>query len=445
VLNVAGQNPGFNLASREYTGRHNKLTIELPPEWGVEPVPVKKKILRSIDYLILWSSLAIGLLVLQAGSLLIPGLSLVEALAVALFGSIIGSAMLAAAGSIGSKYGIPTMVSLRGVLGREGSYLPTLLNVLQLVSWAAFEILIMSDAAMFLGPFLGDYTRYFWIIFFAGCCMFLALGGPVAVVRQWLKKFAVWIAFGATAYITYIVLSKSHEFVLFQGDGSLPIALALDLVIAMPISWWPLISDYNRFSKSEKGAFVGTISGYTFANFWFYSLGALLVLAYPGTDVVRSIVSITFGALALIMLLVDETDNGFADIYSAAVSIQNVSLKFSQRKLIVAITIVSVIIAALLPKEWQLAYESFLLMYIGPAFVPLLGVLFADFYLIRRGEYSVKEFYASAKRLKVKAMVAWAIGIIAYFLFFYVYTAIGSSIPSFIASALSLYALEKAI
>lgn len=419
------------------------MTVKLPPEWGVEPVPAEKKALSSIDFLILWSSLAIGLLVLQAGSLLIPGLSLIEALAVALFGSIIGSAMLASAGGIGSKYGIPTMVSLRGVLGREGSYLPTVLNVLQLVGWASFEILIMSDAAMLLGPFLGYYTRYFWIVFFAGWCMVLALGGPVAVVRKWLERFAVWIAFGATAYITYIALSKPDGFISFQGDGSFPIALALDLVIAMPISWWPLISDYNRFSKGEKSAFVGTIGGYTFANFWFYSLGALLVLAYPGTGVVQSIVSITFGALALIMLLVDETDNGFADIYSAAISIQNVSPKSSQRKLIVVITVVSMVIAALLPKEWQLAYESFLLMYIGPAFVPLLGVLFADFYFLRRRQYEVKEFYASAKSLKIKAIIAWIIGITAYFLF-YAYTTIGSSIPSFIISALSLYALEKA-
>lgn len=417
------------------------MAIKLPPEWGVEPVPVEKKILRSLDYFVLWSSLAIGLLVLQAGGLLIPGLSVIEAVVVALSGSIIGSLMLALAGGLGSKYGIPAMVSLRAVLGMRGSYLPTLLNVLQLVGWAAFEILIMVDAALLLGQFWGNYTRYFWIVFFAGWCMLLSLGGPLVVVRQWLEKFAVWFMYGATVFITYIVLSKSQEFITFQGDGSLPMALALDLVIAMPISWWPLISDYNRFSKSEKGAFIGTTTGYTFANFWFYSLGALLMLAYPGKGVVQSIMSITFGALALLILLVGETDNGFADIYSAAVSIQNVSPKSRQWKLVVAITVVSVIITTFLPREWHLAYESFLI-YIGAVFVPLLGVLFMDFYLVKKRQYDVKEFYTSARHYRIRPIVAWIVGTITYFLF-YTYTTIGSSIPSFVIAALLLYAFEK--
>lgn len=415
--------------------------VKLPPEWGTEPVPPEKRILKSIDYFVLWSSLAVGLLVLQAGGLLIPGLSMLEAVSVALLGSVVGSIMLALAGGLGSKYGIPTMVSLRAVLGLKGSYLPTLLNVVQLVGWASFEILIMADAASLAGPFLGPYTRYFWIFVFAGWCMILCFGGPLVVIRQWLEKFAIWFTYGTTIFITYTILSGSSHLLSSQGNGSLPISLALDLVIAMPISWWPLISDYNRFSKSEKSAFVGTVTGYTFANFWFYALGALLALAYFGESIIRSIVSITFGGLALTILLVDETDNGFADIYSAAVSIQNVSPKSRQWKLIAAITMISIFVAASMPGEWQLAYESFLL-YIGAIFVPLLGVLFVDFYFIKKRQYSLEEFYASTKHYRIKPLVAWLIGVITYFAL-YTYTTIGSSIPSFIVSALILYALEK--
>lgn len=410
---------------------------------GVEPVPVDKRILKSIDYFVLWSSLAVGLLVLQAGGLLIPGLSMPEAIAVALLGSTIGSIMLALAGGLGSRYGVPTMVGLRAVLGLKGSYLPTLLNILQLVGWASFEILIMADAASLAGPFLGPYTRYFWILAFAGWCMLLGLGGPLVVVRQWLEKFAIWFTYGTTIFITYMVLSRFSHLLSFQGDGSLPITLALDLVIAMPISWWPLISDYNRFSRSERGAFAGTVTGYTFANFWFYALGALLTLAYLGESIIQSIVSITFGGLALTVLLVDETDNGFADIYSAAVSIQNVSPRSRQWKLIVAITVVSVFVAALMPGQWQLAYEGFLL-YIGAIFVPLLGVLFTDFYFTKKRQYALEEFYASAVHYRIKPMVAWFIGIVVYFIL-YTYTTMGSSVPSFMVSAFVLYALEKVI
>jgi len=416
--------------------------VKLPPEWGTEPVPAEKRALRSVDYFFLWFSLAVGLLVLQAGSLLVPGLSTVEVIAVAVLGSLIGSLMLALAGGLGSKYGIPTMVSLRAALGLRGSYVPTILNVIQLVGWSSFEILIMANAALLIaGSFLGSYTLYFWVAIFAIFCMLLSIGGPLVVVRQWLGKFAIWFTYGTTAFITYVVLSNSPQILASHGDGTLPITLALDLVIAMPISWWPLISDYTRFSKTEKGAFIGTMTGYTFANSLFYILGALLVLAYAGQTMISAILSITFGGLALAILLVDETDNGFADIYSGAISIQNLRPRIRQWKLIVAITVTSAFLAALIPQSWQLTYESFLL-YIGAIFVPLLGVLAVDFYVIRKKQYSLEEFYSSAKSVKIKPVLSWLVGIAVYFAF-YNYTTLGSSIPAFLASFLMLYVLEK--
>jgi NCS1 family nucleobase:cation symporter-1 len=414
----------------------------MPPEWGTEPVPKNKRVLGFVDYFVLWSSLAIGLLVLQAGGLLVPGLSALAAIGVAVLGSIVGSLMLALAGGLGSKYGIPSMVSLRAVLGRNGSFAPTALNVVQLVGWAAFEILIMANSAMLIaGQFLGPYTIYFWILVFAVWCMVLSLGGPLVVIRHWLEKFAIWLTYGTTIFITYIVLTNYSQLFSSGGDGSLPIALALDLVIAMPISWWPLVSDYNRFSKSGKGAILGTFTGYTFANSWFYALGALLVLSYPGKSIISSIFSITFGGLALAVLLVDETDNCFADIYSGAVSVQNVSPRSKQWKLVITITAISVFLAALIPEYWQPAYQSFLL-FIGGFFVPLLGVVAVDFYVIRRRQYDPEEFYSSAKSLRIKPVVSWLIGLILYFVL-YNFTTWGSSIPSFLGSAITLYVLEK--
>jgi len=419
-----------------------KLAVRLPPEWGTDPVPQEKRILRSFDYFILWSSLAVGLLVLQAGGYLTQGLSLVEIVPIAVLGSIIGSLMLALAGGLGSKYGIPTMVSLRATLGLKGSYAPAILNAVQLVGWTAFEIVIMANSALIVsGPFVGSYTVYFWIGVFAVFCFLLCIGGPLVVVRQWLEKFAIWITFGTAAFLTYTVLTRFPQLFTLRGAGSLPMTIALDLVIAMPISWWPLISDYNRFSKNERGAFLGTLTGYTFANSWFYVLGAFLVLAYAGEQIISSIVSITFGGLALILLVVDETDNCFADIYSGAVSIQNISPKAKQWKLFIGITLISVFLAALMPQNWQGAYENFLI-YIGAIFVPLLGVLAMDFYVIKKRHYEQKDFYSGENGFKIKSIVSWLVGVVVYFTL-YLYTTLGSSIPSFIASASILYVLEK--
>jgi NCS1 family nucleobase:cation symporter-1 len=422
-----------------------KLAIRLPPEWGTEPVPQEKRNLRSFDYFVLWSSLAVGLLVLQAGGLLVPGLSLVEVVPIAVLGSIIGAFMLALAGGLGSKYGIPTMVSLRATLGLKGSYIPAVINAAQLVGWTAFEIFIMANSAFTIsGPFIGPYTVYFWIGVFAVFSFLLCIGGPLVVVRQWLEKFAIWITFATAGFLTYTVLTRFPQLFATPGTGSLPMAVALDYVIAMPISWWPLISDYSRFSRDEKGAFVGTFTGYTFANSWFYILGAFLVLAFgvsTSQQIVSSIASITFGGLALALLVVDETDNCFADIYSGAVSIQNVSPKRKQWKLFIGITLIGVFLAALIPQNAAAAYQAFLI-FIGAIFVPLLGVLSMDFYIIKKRGYEQQNFYSTENSFKTNSLISWFIGVVIYFIL-YAYTSLGSSIPSFIASAAILYALEK--
>ena len=413
-----------------------RLRIRAPPEWGIEPVPREHKILRGVDLFVLWSSLGVGLLVLAAGALLVPGLSLLEALAVSLAGSVIGSVLLASAGLIGSKYGVPTMVSLRPILGVKGSYIPTFLNVVQLVGWTAFELMIMGIAATNIsGSFLGSYTNGFWIIVFAICCAALALGGPLVVVRKWLERAAIWFVYFSTIWITVQVFSQPNAWpLLFKpGDGSLPLLLALDLVIAMPISWWPLISDYNRFASSERGGFLGTFLGYTVSNTWFYFLGAALVVIMGITDVVSSIATLLFGTLALLLILVDETDNCFADIYSTAVSIQNVAPRIKQWKTIIAVTVIGVILALTVPLT---EYEQFLLM-IGGLFVPLLGVVVSEYFIReRRGGFDVSEFYEEAPRIRYSALIAWMAGAAMYFSIASFFPEIGASIPAFALSAI---------
>src|SRR5438093_337254 len=123
------------------------VRLRRPPEWGVEPVPDSLRVLRTFDLFVLWSSLGAGLLVFAAGALLVQlfGLTLWEAFLVSLVGSVLGSVLLAAAGHHGSQAGVPTMVSLRPILGRSGSYAPTVLNIVQLLGWTAFDLLVAVD------------------------------------------------------------------------------------------------------------------------------------------------------------------------------------------------------------------------------------------------------------------------------------------------------------
>ncbi len=434
------------------------------PEWGSEPVPVRERVLGFADLFVLWSSLGVGMLVLLAGGILTLrsedgglALGMPQVLLITVLGSVVGSLLLALAGLVGTRHGVPTMVSLRPLLGLGGSYLPTALNVLQLIGWTSFELMIMAHAATVASGFVvGPGTPFLWLVLFTAWCALLALGGPLVVIRKYLEKFAIWLVYGSTAWITYQVVTHLGNIPAgsLGWKGGAPILLGLDLVIAMPISWWPLVSDYNRFSRSPRRGAASTFLGYTIANVWFFALGAALVFFSPDQDVISSIVLLSFGLVALLPILVDETDNGFANIYSAAVSVQNAFPRLRQRRLLLVISAAGAAAAAYLLNLGLGAagvYENFLLL-IGALFVPLLGVLTIDSLVLRRSDYANAEFYPSARTVRPLSLVSWFTGILVYWLIapppFLPISLnlqwLGASLPSFGAAALSNWTLARA-
>ncbi len=398
--------------------------VQAPPEWGIEPVPRSQRVLGFLDYLVLWGDLGIGLLVLLAGSFLVPGLSLPGALLATLIGGVLGCLLLSLIGMVGSDNAIPTMVLLRPVLGLRGSYFPSVLNVLQLIGWTIFEFVIMGYAANTIGKDLFGFSNIpLWTAVFALIVLLLGLGGPVGVVRQWLEKFAVWIALGTAVWLTWHLATTYNLAELWSraGNGSLPLGIAVDLVIAQPVSWLPLVADYNRFARKSRSAFWGTFVGNFITNTWFYLLGALVILSAATVQEPKGFVgdvALTAGWVVLLILLADETHNAWADLYSASVSIQNVFPKVRQRWLILGLGIIAYLVAILLDVT---QYENFLFL-IGSFFIPLFGILVADYFLLRRRKYRQEDFYPPAQRrrplggLNGWGIAAWVAGIAAYHL-----------------------------
>lgn len=426
-----------------------KTRIQAPPEWGIEQVPERYRYLKALDYFVLWTSLGKGLLVFWAGSLLVPQLDLTTALLIIVAGSLIGSLPLALAGVIGSDNAVPTMVSLRPAFGVFGSYLPSLLNIIQLVGWTTFEIVVMALAADQVSTAVFNYSNfYLWVVIFTAVCILMGVLGPLAVVRQWLEKFAIWVLYGSTIWIVYIIATsgKVPEVLGSVNEGGLPLLLAMDIVIAMPVSWMPLVSDYNRFARSSRGGFWGTYVGYVVANVIGYGVGALLVLSMATADVVAAILLVQLGGVALLFILIYEVDNGFADLYSAAVSIQNIIPWARQRLFIVGLGVLSMFLAMLIP---IMQYEWFLL-WIGSVFIPLFGVMFTDYFIVNKRSYDMKGIYESDgpyrywHGVNLRAVISWISGVIIYNLIVTYTPETGASIPTLLASALIYWLLNKA-
>src|SRR6476661_6910682 len=116
------------------------------PNWGIEPVPERLRVLGLGDSLLLWGNLAVSLLVIVAGALLVPALSLKQALLAIVIASVAGCALLGVAAAIGTDVRVPAMVLMRAPLGQRGSYLATGLNVVQCLGWSVYELIIIASA-----------------------------------------------------------------------------------------------------------------------------------------------------------------------------------------------------------------------------------------------------------------------------------------------------------
>lgn len=391
--------------------------------WGIEPVPQEHRRFSAIDLGILWGDLGIGLLVIATGMLLVApskffgfGLTLPAAIATTVIGSIVGSLLLAYGGVIGAREGRPTMVLLRPVLGTKGSWIPSIFNVIQLLGWTAFELWAMALVADKLGQKLFGFSSFiFWLLAFAVVTLGLSLWGPLGVVRAWMEKFGAWLVAAIGLLVTIYVVTHIQLGQLWSRPGlggAAVFGLPLDLVIVMPVSWLPLVADYNRFAKSVKGAFRGTFIGYAIANIWFYLLGALMFFAIPKIDptpagIASGILAIggvaLTGIVLLAGLLVGETDEAFADVYSAGMSIKNILPSVDNRVLVTGVTIVATALAGRLSMD---AFETFLFL-LGSIFMPLFGVWFADHFVLHNDGSDQRSFRAAS-------LVPWVAGFFVY-------------------------------
>jgi len=411
----------------------------------LSPVPVEKRAFAMRDAFALWFSLGIGLLVLQAGALLVPGLSLGMALAAIVAGSLLGVLLLAVAGVVGADTGLSAMANLRPALGVRGAAIAAILNAVQLAGWGAFEIVAMRDAADALArQNFGVSNAIVWTLLFGALATGLAIMGPLSFVRRFLRDWGLALLLAGAAWLTWRLLANHDLKGLFAkaGSGEMTFAGGVDLVISMPLSWLPLIADYTRFGRTPGAMFRGSFFGYLIANIWFFSLGAAYALAAGGEGLLLSALAAAGGGIALLLILIDETDNAFADIFSGAMSVSTLT-GGSVTRLSIAYGVLCTGMALAVPLA---GYETFLLM-IGSVFAPLFGILLTDHFIIRRRQIDAAAIDATGGRYwfiggwHLRGLAAWALGIAVYQLVAIYMPAWGATLPALALAGLFYAAL----
>ena len=342
-----------------------------------EPIPLAERHLTDIDAGVLWSTMGISLLGVVAGAGLIAyGAGLSRALIAIVVGGIIGGAMLAASAALGASTGQTGMVVLRRALGMRGSYIPTVLNIAQGFGWSTFEILVIAEAARLV---VGVDTRWPFAIAAGVLGTLLAVLGPELVVRKLLRRLMAPLVVTSILYllIRLAIDGTSAELANFAAGG-IGLMAAIDLVVASFASWLPLVPDYARFSKTVRGAAVGTSLGYFVASTVTFAVGALAAVHAGVIDSAQGgvavMLALPLGVLVASILVVDESEKAFANIYSTAVSVRNLAPRAPQAPITIAIGIIVTIGALTISLD---RFFDFLYL-LGAVFVPLFGAVFAD-------------------------------------------------------------------
>ena len=378
------------------------------------PVP---KTLGWFDQGAFWANLGVSLLGF-AGVLAVlrpagaPPLSVPAAVVATVVGTLVGSAMVGLSAIPGARTGAPAMVLLRGLFGGVLSWIPSVLNVVQLVGWGTFELVVIAQAGVVA---LGGPT-WAWVLG-AGVVTTLLTLRPLGMLRLLRRVVTILVAI-SVAYLAWWLFTRPAAADLGQAGSWSGFWAGTDAAIAVAVSWIPVASDYSRHSRRVGTAFTAATVGYAITQILCFVVGlaALSLVGGNGDDVFTPMLAAPFGLVALLVLTLRETDQSFANVYSTAVSVQNLWPRADRRLLCLGIGALITVLGLGVTID---DYSSFLTA-IGSVFVPLLGVGVGDALVNRTwgraatgggpGRADLSRWAPSRPWM----VVAWLVGLVAY-------------------------------
>jgi len=375
----------------------------------------------------LWFGAAISLAEIMTGSLIAP-LGVARGITVIILGHLIGCLILAAVGIMGFREKKPSQVAIRTSMGRYGSYLVSVFNIIQLTGWTAIMLIQAARAMQSLAGDLFNINSFAVFVVFVG--ILVALWAICAEKGISLVNNAAVLLLIALSFVLLGSVLKGGQ--PLPVAGSISFGMALELSIIMPLSWLPLISDYTMSAKTARGSFVGSFAGYFLGSCFMYIIG-LVSAAYSGTsDPIAILLGLSMVFPALLIVILATVTTTFLDVYSAVMSTVNLAPGASKKLLIVLYTAAGALLALFFPME---QYESFLYL-IGSLFAPAFSVILFDYFIYKKDW--------SEKRFNTVGIMAAMAGTIAYNIISVYDLALGSSLPSIIFTVVVYMVMRKA-
>ena len=371
---------------------------------------------------LIWFGAGVSIAEILTGTFIAP-LGFAKGMAAIVTGHIIGFLLMFFAGLIGAKTEKSSMETVKISFGNKGSLIFSVLNVIQLVGWTAVMILSGASSANAVFPAVGVQV---W----CGVIFLLIL---------------VWITIGAKSLEKINVVSMSALFILtlimsvtvfkggktaLSGDG-ITFGAAVELSVAMPLSWLPLISDYTRNAKKPFMATTISCVAYFAASVWMYAIGLGAAVFTGESDVSLVIAKAGLGVGALVIVIFSTVTTTFLDAYSAGVSMESISAKIKEKPAAVVVCITGVFLAVFAS---IVQFEEFL-YFIGSVFAPMTAILITDYFVLKKDN--------SIKKADFTNIVIWICGFVLYRAMMRIDTPLGYTLPSMVVVGVLCIITEK--
>ena len=327
-----------------------------------------------------------------------------------IIGHIIGCLMLFCAGIIGGKERKSAMDTVTMSFGADGSKFFAFLNVLQLVGWTA--IMIYDGALAANGIF--NTGNWVWCLVIGALIILWVVIGITNLGK--INTVAMAALFILTIIMCKVIFFSDTSGVKVSGD-SMSFGAAVELAVAMPLSWLPLISDYTREAKEPvKATLVSTIV-YGIVSCWMYIIGMGAAIFTGESDVAQIMVKAGLGIIGLLIVVFSTVTTTFLDAYSAGISSETILSKLNGKYVTIAVTVIGTVAAILFPMD---DITDFMYL-IGSVFAPMIAIQIADYFILKADK--------SSKKVDMINAVIWVIGFVLYRYLMTVDIPVGNTLP----------------
>ena len=373
----------------------------------------------------IWFGAGVSIAEILTGTYLAP-LGFGRGLAAIIVGHIIGCLMLFLAGVIGGKARKSAMETVKMSFGQKGSLLFSVLNVLQLVGWTAIMIYdgaLAADGIMSTG-------RWIWCLIIGALIVLWIMIGITNLGK--VNVIAMTALFILTLILCKVIFFDSGA-VGMAADESMTFGAAVELSVAMPLSWLPLISDYTREAKEPVKATAASAIVYGIVSCWMYVIGMGAAIYTGEYDIAQIMLKAGLGTAGLMIIIFSTVTTTFLDAYSAGISSESIVSKWNGKHVAVAVTVIGTAAAIVYPMD---NITDFLYL-IGSVFAPMIAIQIADFFILRKDH--------SVSMVNVPNMAVWVIGFLAYRVLMNVDMIVGNTLPDMIITIILCLIVNKII